>query len=43
MATKPEISQRYPKNIELDEGQMPAGLSTLPVCPCARSLLGVAP
>jgi hypothetical protein len=29
MGTKPEISQRYPKNIELDEGQGQAGPSFL--------------
>jgi L-amino acid N-acyltransferase YncA len=33
MGTKPEISQRYPKNIELDEGQVPAGPSFLRVRP----------
>ncbi len=33
MGTKPEISQRYPKNIELDEGQVPAGPSFLCVRP----------
>jgi hypothetical protein len=33
MGTKPEISQRYPKNIELDESQQPAGPSFLRVRP----------
>src|SRR5260370_13249318 len=33
MGTKPDISQRYPKNIELAEGQVPAGPSFLRLRP----------